>query len=73
MGIRDLFKKSNFRHLPGEPGRTFLARVAENGMPPLGYAEALRMPVLELCRQVTVLHAEVDELRAEVARLREAQ
>lgn len=41
-------------------------------MPPLGYAEALRMPVLELCRQVTVLHAEVDELRAEVARLRDA-
>ena len=70
MSIRDAFKRSNYRHLPGEPGRDFLARLAKNGMPSLGYAEALRMPVLELCRQVTVLHNEVDALRLEVERLR---
>lgn len=70
MSIRDAFKRNNYRHMEGESGQAFVARLAHSGMPNLGYAEGLRWPVLELCRQVTVLHEQVAELQTEVARLR---
>ena len=71
MAFRDVFKRSSYRHTAGEAGQAFVARLAQDGMPSLGYAEALRWPVLELCRQVTVLHREVEDLKQQVAQLRD--
>lgn len=63
--------KSNYQPKQGETRTAFLSRVAENGFPMLGYAEVLRAPVWELCREVTALRAEVETLRREVAALRD--
>jgi len=73
MGIFYRHRLGTYKHAQGESGRDFVARVADQGMPSIGYAEILRWPVLELCRQVTLLHQEVEELRTEVSRLQESQ
>ena len=41
-----------------------------DGLPALGYAEVLRSPVWDLCREVTKLRTEVDALQSELAALR---
>jgi hypothetical protein len=71
MRWRNLFDKTRYQPKPGETRRDFLARLGREGIPPLGYAEAARTPIWELCREVTSLRLEVDALRAEVAVLRE--
>lgn len=43
--------KFNYQPEPGETRTDFLGRVAENGFPSLGYAQVLRAPVWELCRE----------------------
>ncbi len=70
MKWRDVFNGSRYRPLQGETRQQFLARMATEGLPPLLYAEPLRSPVWELCREVKSLRHELDALRAEVADLR---
>lgn len=62
------FRKTRPR--PGACRKDYLARMAREGLPALGYAEALRSPASELMREVVALRAELDQVKAELSALR---
>lgn len=68
--LRGHLDPARYRPAPGETRVEFLSRMGRDGLPALGYAEVLRSPVWELCREVTKLRAEVDALQSELAALR---
>jgi hypothetical protein len=70
MKWRQVLNGSKYRPVQGETRQQFLARVAVEGFPPMVYAEPLRSPVWELCREVESLRRDLDALRAEVVELR---